>query len=106
MPASRRLRLALELGLVALVVTLAAYGVSAGLRAMTSGDVPADSAEAKSIVPLSMTTRPGRNFNVDGLGVCSVWINKPTSLSSRAGFIAAPLRLGTGRHRSHSIVET
>jgi general secretion pathway protein C len=40
MPASRRLRLALELGLVLLVVTLAAYGVSAALRAATSGDVP------------------------------------------------------------------
>lgn len=40
MPASRRLRLALEIGLAALVVTLAAYGVSAGLAAATSGGVP------------------------------------------------------------------
>jgi general secretion pathway protein C len=40
MPASRRLRLALELGLVLLVVTLAAYGVSAAIRVATSGEVP------------------------------------------------------------------
>jgi general secretion pathway protein C len=40
MPASRRLWLALEIGLAALVVTLAAYGVSAGLHVATSGDVP------------------------------------------------------------------
>ena len=35
MPASRRLWLALEIGLAALVVTLAAYGVSAALRVAT-----------------------------------------------------------------------
>jgi hypothetical protein len=29
-----------------------------------------------------MTTRPGRNFRVEGFGVCSVWMNKPTSLSN------------------------
>ena len=40
MPASRRLRLALELGLVLLVVTLAAYGVSAAIRVATSGEAP------------------------------------------------------------------
>jgi general secretion pathway protein C len=40
MPASRRLWLALEIGLAALVVTLAAYGVSAGLRAATGSDLP------------------------------------------------------------------
>jgi general secretion pathway protein C len=40
MPVSRRLRLALELGLVLLVVTLAAYGVSAAIRVATSGEVP------------------------------------------------------------------
>jgi hypothetical protein len=26
-------------------------------------------------VPSGMTTRPGRNFKVAGLGVASVWIN-------------------------------
>ncbi len=41
MPASRRLRLALEIGLGALVVILAAFGVSAALRLALSGDVPA-----------------------------------------------------------------
>src|ERR1044071_8222381 len=45
------------------------------------GEGAAASAVAKSIVPFSMTTRPGRNFRVDGLGVCSVWMNKPTSVS-------------------------
>ena len=39
MPASRRLWLALEIGLAALVVSLAALGVSEGLRAATSDDV-------------------------------------------------------------------
>src|SRR5216683_131370 len=47
---------------------------------LASGDGAAASADAKSIVPFSMTTRPGRNFRVDGLGVCSVWINKPNLL--------------------------
>src|SRR5476649_1818583 len=48
-------------------------------RRLANGDAAAVSAPAKSIVPLSMTTRPGRNFRVDGLGVCSVWINKLAS---------------------------
>src|SRR5262245_29942764 len=48
---------------------------------LASGEDVAVSADAKSIVPLSMTTRPGRNFRVEGLGVCSVWMNKPTSFS-------------------------
>src|SRR5712672_1171809 len=52
---------------------------------LASGDGTAASAVAKSIVPFSMTTRPGRNFRVDGLGVCSVWINKPTSVRMRCG---------------------
>jgi type II secretion system protein C len=41
MPASRRLWLALEIGLAALVVVLAAYGVSAGLRLAAGDDVAA-----------------------------------------------------------------
>ena len=51
-------------------------------------DVPAVSALAKSNVPLSITTRPGRNFSVDGLGVCSVWINKPYLLTRTFGVLA------------------
>jgi general secretion pathway protein C len=49
MPASRRLWLALEIGLAALVVTLAAYGVSAGLRAVTSGDMPPAASPARAM---------------------------------------------------------
>jgi hypothetical protein len=41
-----------------------------------------------------MTTRPGRNFRVDGFGVCSVWINKPTSLIERER--AGPLSVARG----------
>src|SRR5471030_1764883 len=48
-------------------------------RRLANGDAAAVSAPAKSIVPFSITTRPGRNFRVDGLGVCSVWINKIAS---------------------------
>ena len=50
------------------------------------GEGPAVSAVAKSIVPFSMTTRPGRNFRVEGFGVCSVWMNKPTSCRTRRGY--------------------
>jgi len=41
-----------------------------------------------------MTTRPGRNFRVDGFGVCSVWINKPSSLIERER--AGPLSVAQG----------
>src|SRR5215472_5161218 len=63
---------------------------------LASGDGAPASADAKSIVPLSMTTRPGRNFRVDGLGVCSVWMNKPTSLSSARGLAAGAAQAGDG----------
>src|SRR5690349_3538890 len=66
-----------------------------------SGELRALSVSAKSCVPFSMTTRPGRNFRVDGLGVCSVWINKTGSpWIGRCGQ-NAPRRseLGAGRHR-------
>src|SRR5215831_7302887 len=63
---------------------------------LASGDGVPASADAKSIVPLSMTTRPGRNFRVDGLGVCSVWMNKPTSLSSARGLAAGAAQAGDG----------
>src|SRR5258708_40120169 len=52
---------------------------------LASGEDVAVSEPAKSRVPFSMTTRPGRNFRVDGLGVCSVWINKPISFIERRG---------------------
>jgi general secretion pathway protein C len=47
----RRLRLALEIGLAALAVALAAYGVSLGLAAATSGTLPPEA--------LASTPRPG-----------------------------------------------
>ncbi len=53
MPASRPVRLALEIGLAALVVTLAAYGVSAGLRVATS-----DSVRARPDLPGATGLRP------------------------------------------------
>jgi hypothetical protein len=31
-------------------------------------------------VPVGITTRPGRNFRLAGLGVCSVWMNIGGSL--------------------------
>src|SRR5471032_3243426 len=67
-------------------------------RRLANGDAAAVSPPAKSIVPLSMTARPGRNFRVDGLGVCSVWINK---LASEVGRKVSdpqkcPTDVGTG----------
>ena len=44
-----------------------------------SGERSAASALAKSAVPCAMTLRPGRNFNVAGLGVCSVSMNMGAS---------------------------
>ena len=40
-----------------------------------SGDFSEVSAEGKSAVPISRTVWPGRNFNVAGFGVDSVWMN-------------------------------
>jgi general secretion pathway protein C len=51
MPASRRLWLALEIGLAALVVVLAAYGVSAGLRLAAGDEVAAPPAIAATPPP-------------------------------------------------------
>ena len=54
----RRLRLALEIGLAALAVALAAYGVSLGLAAATSGTLPPEALasaprpEGRSLGPL------------------------------------------------------
>ena len=54
----RRLRLALEIGLAALAVSLAAYGVSLGLAAATSGTLPPEALasaprpEGRSLGPL------------------------------------------------------
>src|SRR5947207_14344529 len=66
---------------------------------LASGEDWAVSTAAKSIVPFSMTTRPGRNFRVDGLGVCSVWMNKPYLQVGDGG--DRPLKRGLGR-RNHS----
>src|SRR5712672_979926 len=73
---------------------------------LASGEGVAASADAKSFVPLSMTTRPGRNFRVDGLGVCSVWINKPSSFSNalRQGPLSVAGDGDRGRLRSHSLI--
>src|SRR3954453_13798337 len=67
---------------------------------LASGEGVAASADAKSFVPLSMTTRPGRNFRVDGLGVCSVWINKPTSLWDTRAMSPRRLQVGDGTSQS------
>src|SRR5436305_5639960 len=66
---------------------------------LASGEFDALSTAAKSSVPLSMTTRPGRNFRVDGLGVCSVWMNKLYLQVGDGG--DRPLERGFGR-RNHS----
>ena len=81
--------------------------------APASGLRPAASGEAKSAVPLPITSRPGRNFRVAGLGVGSVSMNmRPASCDRRSEeytgpqrsghyrYIGASARLGKGRGRA------
>src|SRR5689334_19460916 len=48
---------------------------------VASGERSAFSALVKSAVPLAMMLRPGRNLSVAGFGVCSVSMNKGTSMA-------------------------
>jgi len=59
----RRLRLALEIGLAALAVSLAAYGVSLGLAAATSGTLPPE-ALASAPRPESRSLGPLESYSV------------------------------------------
>ena len=102
MPASRRLWLALEIGLAALVVSLAALGVSEGLRAATAGDVA---------IPPTPTSRAERLPQAPGP------LETYAVIASRDVFNPAPdgerritdgLRLwGVGLHgpRGHAVIE-
>jgi general secretion pathway protein C len=102
MPASRRLRLALELGLVLVVVTLAAYGVSAALRAATSGDVPV------ATFPPQVSGGGLRGLDpLDAYGVIAARdVFNPAAAADRR--VAEGLRLwGVGLHGAsgHAVIE-
>ncbi|HKA92821.1 MAG TPA: type II secretion system protein GspC [Acidimicrobiia bacterium] len=102
MPASRRLRLALELGLVLVVVTLAAYGVSAGLRAATSGDVSTATFEPHGSGDVRHALDP-----LDSYGVIAARdVFNPAAATDRR--VAEGLRLwGVGLHGTsgHAVIE-
>src|SRR5690242_3078510 len=52
--------------------------------ALAKGERPAVEASGKSATPPSpITSRPGRNFRVAGLGVDSVWMNMAALLGMR-----------------------
>src|SRR3546814_9538154 len=53
-------------------------------RRSASGERAAEAASGKLAVPAGRTSRPGRNFSVAGLGVCSVWINMGQRLLGRS----------------------
>jgi general secretion pathway protein C len=102
MPASRRLRLALELGLVLVVVTLAAYGVSAGLRVATSGDVPIDVVRSRPADDAQRRPAPLDAYAV----IAARDVFNPIATGERQ--IAEGLRLwGVGLHgtRGHAVIE-
>src|SRR5262249_61409266 len=102
MPASRRLRLALELGLVLVVVTLAAYGVSAALRAATSGDVSTAAFEPHGSGDVRHALDP-----LDSYGVIAARdVFNPAAATDRR--VAEGLRLwGVGVHGTtgHAVIE-
>lgn len=102
MPASRRLRLALELGLVLLVVTLAAYGVSAAIRVATSGEVPVATFEPQDGGVARRALDP-----LDSYGVIAARdVFNPAAAADRR--VAEGLRLwGVGLHGTsgHAVIE-
>lgn len=102
MPASRRLRLALELGLVLLVVTLAAYGVSAAIRVATSGEVPVATFEPQDGGVARHALDP-----LDSYGVIAARdVFNPAAATDRR--VAEGLRLwGVGLHGTsgHAVIE-
>lgn len=102
MPASRRLRLALELGLVLLVVTLAAYGVSAAIRVATSGEVPIATFEPQDGGVARHALDP-----LDSYGVIAARdVFNPAAATDRR--VAEGLRLwGVGLHGTsgHAVIE-
>jgi general secretion pathway protein C len=102
MPASRRLRLALELGLVLLVVTLAAYGVSAAIRVATSGEAPVATFEPQDGGVARHALDP-----LDSYGVIAARdVFNPAAATDRR--VAEGLRLwGVGLHGTsgHAVIE-
>ena len=102
MPASRRLWLALEIGLAALVVTLAAYGVSAGLRAAISDETPPASASANTTGLRAHAPGPLESY---GVIATRDLFNPPPDGDRR---FTDGLRLwGVGLHgaRGHAVIE-
>ena len=102
MPASRRLWLALEIGLAALVVTLAALGVSAGLRAVTSDDVSVPSGANARAPRLPQTPDPLESYAV----IATRDVFNPALDGDRR--LTDGLRLwGVGLHgaRGHAVIE-
>jgi general secretion pathway protein C len=102
MPASRRLWLALEIGLAALVVSLAALGVSEGLRAATARDVAIPPASTSRTQRLPQAPGPLETYAV----IASRDVFNPAPDGERR--ITDGLRLwGVGLHgpRGHAVIE-
>jgi type II secretion system protein C len=98
----RRLRLALEIGLAALAVALAAYGVSLGLAAATSGTLPPE-ALASAPRPEGRSLGPLESYSV--IAARDVF-NPTTAADNRSA--AEGLRLwGVGVHgkQSRAVIE-
>jgi general secretion pathway protein C len=102
MPASRRLWLALEIGLAALVVTLAAYGVSAGLRAATIDQGPPTAAPTGTTPDYVHAPGPLESYGV----IAARDLFNPAPAGD--GRLTDGLRLwGVGLHgaRGHAVIE-
>jgi general secretion pathway protein C len=102
MPASRRLWLALEIGLAALVVTLAAYGVSAALRAATVDEATPRFAPESTASGRVRAPGPLESYGV----IATRDLFNP--LPATDGHMTDGLRLwGVGLHgaRGHAVIE-
>ena len=102
MPASRRLWLALEIGLAALVVTLAAYGISAGLHAATSGQIPPAATPTSATHPGPQPPGPLESYAI----IATRDLFNPVAAGDRR--LADGLKLwGVGLHgaRGHAVIE-
>ncbi len=98
----RRLRLALEIGLAALAVALAAYGVSLGLAAATSGTLPPE-ALASAPRPEGRSLGPLESYSV----IAARDVFNPTAAADNRS-AAEGLRLwGVGVHgkQSRAVIE-